>query len=121
MCVPCAVAVHSKNVVAGAEFRGRALLEWTVISDDAASLKSLLQELRSRDCRAEARELALSEGKSMLTGRQREVRSAAVDMGFFDSPKRAGLQELAHKFKISKVSVRELIRKAENRVLRFRL
>ena len=117
-CVACGIAACSESVVVTTAYQGRGDSEWTVISADASSLKSLLRMLKEQGCPAEIEAIPLSEGKSEATARQREILSAALEMGYFDDPKRAGLHDLARKFSISRVSVRELLRKAENRVLR---
>lgn len=120
-CVACNVAARSESVIVTAVYRGRVDAEWTVVSADASSLRSLLMTLREQNCAADVKASSPQVGDFELTDRQMQVLSAAMDMGYFDNPKRAGLPELARRFEISKVSVRELLRKAEKRLLRRQL
>jgi len=116
-CGPCLIAAHSESVVTKAVYGGANPLEWTTISTDAASLRSLLGTLRAQDCSAEIVGLSPSIPNVELTGRQREVLSAAVNMGYFDEPRRIDLRDLALRFGISRVAARELLRKAERKLL----
>src|SRR5436309_9639193 len=93
-CVACRVAAESESVVANAAYGARGDLEWATISEDAPSLKSLLLALQDRGCPAEIVALSFSKGGSEMTGRQREVLSAAVGMGYFEDPKRTSLLDL---------------------------
>ncbi|HLB68701.1 MAG TPA: helix-turn-helix domain-containing protein [Thermoplasmata archaeon] len=117
-CIPCHVASKSDSIVSRAIYAGPRGLEWTTISADPRSLQSLLTALRERNCEAEVQAVSASGLKVELTGRQREVLSVAVGLGYFEDPKRTTLQDLAQRFGMSKVAVRELLRKAENKLLR---
>ena len=58
-----------------------------------------------------------SEFLSPLTSKQRDVLSVAYARGFFDTPRKAGVRDLATILKLGKSAVVEHLRRAEKRIL----
>ena len=54
---------------------------------------------------------------SGLTGRQREAIAAAVDAGYYDSPRRGSIDDVAVALDVSPSTAAEHLRKAESRVM----
>lgn len=56
--------------------------------------------------------------KDELTPKEQEVLKIAVTKGYFDYPKRIGLEELAEEFGVSKSAIMQILRKAIDKIAR---
>lgn len=54
---------------------------------------------------------------SGLTARQREAVAAAVDVGYYDSPRRGSVEDVATRLDVARSTAAEHLRKAESRVM----
>lgn len=93
-------------------------VEWTLALSGKNSLKQLLERLADENIRVEIRRLSRIIDKRQLTPRQERVVRMAMDMGYFDFPRRTGLQKLAKTLKVSPASLSETLRSAERKILR---
>ena len=116
-CNSCRALVSSECFVTNAVTREGAM-EWTVRFDDKRKLARLLEDLRRTPAAAEVKRLVSVRDGSVLTRRQTEVLRLALDMGYFEFPKHAGVEDLAKRLGVSKSTVCETLHRAERKVLR---
>lgn len=96
---------------------------WTVTTS-SARLSSLGTRLEEMDVEFEVEhvheEPATGEDH-LLTGRQREVLTAAVEQGYYDMPRRATLTEVSDSLGISKSTASGILHRAEEKAVRWYL
>jgi predicted DNA binding protein len=119
-CPPYRALVSSDCFLVGAVAR-RGVLEWTVRFDERKKLARLLRELRRRRFTPEVLRVISLNGKSLLTLRQERVLRSAIRMGYFDFPKRAGVEDVGRAFGVSKSTVSETLHRAERKILNWYL
>ncbi|MCS7117455.1 MAG: helix-turn-helix domain-containing protein [Thaumarchaeota archaeon] len=87
---------------------------------DADELKDFIEESVLRGYRLQVRRVErLDADLSMpsLTKKQEQLLSAALELGFYEVPKRVGIRELAEMFGVSPRAVSETIRRAHKRLI----
>ncbi|MEK6851915.1 MAG: helix-turn-helix domain-containing protein [Candidatus Thermoplasmatota archaeon] len=115
-CLSCRTLVTSDCFVTSAVSREGAI-EWTLRFDDKRKIAKLVGELQRARIPVDVARIASIRGKPMLTPRQSEVLRLALGMGYFDFPKRAGIEALAQRLGVSKSTVAETLHRAERKVL----
>ncbi|WP_101297988.1 helix-turn-helix domain-containing protein [Halegenticoccus soli] len=95
---------------------GRATLEAVAPHAQLSMLKTQLEQFGMRFEVVYLYESADSE--RLLTERQREVLTAAVERGYYDTPRRCTLTELADGLGAAKSTVSETLHRAEERVIK---
>jgi hypothetical protein len=98
---------------------GQAVWEVTAPQDRLAALGRQLEEFGiSFD--VEWVQQAVEE-EELLTGRQRELLQAAVESGYYDTPRRCSLTDLAEEVGIAKSTASETLHRAESKVVKQHL
>ena len=92
-------------------------IEWTLRFDERAKLAQLLEDLKRMRIPTEVKRVVPVRGGSILTPRQEEVLRLAVEMGYFEFPKRVGVAGLAKRFGVSKSTLSETLHRAERKIL----
>ena len=114
-CQSCQVLMESNCYRTSAVSReGR--FEWTVRFDDRGELAKLVAALRRADATVEIRRITPGRGTS-LTSRQAEVLAVALRMGYFEFPKRSGMEEIAARLGVSKSTIAETLHRAERKAV----
>ncbi len=116
-CRSCRVLASSDCFVTSIRARD-GTIEWTVRFDDKRKLSRLLSELRRTKVLAELRRVVPVRGGSLLTRRQAEVLRLALEAGYFEFPKGAGVEYLANRLRVAKSTVSETLHRAEQKILR---
>ena len=93
-------------------------IEWTLRFEDKAKLAQLIEQLRQRKTLVEITRIVPVRGTSILTPRQAQVLDKALEIGYFEYPKRSGVAALAKHLGVSKSTVSETLRRAEAKALR---
>jgi predicted DNA binding protein len=103
------------------EFTGRGSVKLTVVGDHDM-VKNAIQELPASVTVSVDEVGAYSPDRrdmlSMLTDRQLEVFQKAVELGYYEIPRRTTHEEIADRLECAPSTVDEHLRKAESRVLR---
>lgn len=82
-------------------------------------LSSLCEHLEALDLEFDVAYVQeYSDPGGMLSDRQRELLCAAVDRGYYDSPRECTLTELAEDFGIAKSTCSEILHRAEGQIVR---
>lgn len=100
--------------------RGEA--EWTITAS-RSRLSDLATQLDATGVSFEVQYVNddVSNGSAVLTDRQREVLAGAVEMGYFEIPREAGLDEVAAAFDISKSTCSDILRRGQANVTKWYL
>jgi predicted DNA binding protein len=92
-------------------------LEWTVRFDDPKRLAELVAGLNRRETTTSVRRVSRVPGASSLTPRQAEVLTLAYELGYFEFPKKVGVDALARRLGVAKSTVAETLHRAEKKAL----
>jgi len=103
--------LDSGAMVTSAEVRGDEVV-WNIVCSERA-FKRLMESV---ECELISKEVFSEE--DVLTFREYEMLKFAFERGYFDSPKRIGLEDLARFFDCSKSTASETLRRALTKVLR---
>jgi predicted DNA binding protein len=91
-----------------------------VLLDEPSELNYLIREVSARGFRPSIEEVVqLREGEAMprLKPRQEQLLLAALELGYYEVPKRVGTRELAELFGVSPRAVSEVLRRAHKRLV----
>ncbi len=91
-------------------------LAWEVMAESAREVDSLIRSLRRGGVRARVQRIAKVKAARGLTARQEEVLRLAYCRGFFESPHRTSVRELAEAFGRSPSTFIRHLRTAESKV-----
>lgn len=115
-CNSCRVLLASKCFVASASSTD-GTLQWTVRFSERRELSKLMAALRKANADAEIVRITPVRSDSSLTMRQAEVLALAWQMGYFEFPKRSGVEDVAKRLGLAKSTVSETLHRAERKVL----
>ena len=116
-CAGCAALARSDCFIAGATCRRGATFEWNLIFRNRVALRRLISRLERTGSAVKLLRLAPVKDAIPLTARQEEILAAALELGYFDYPKRIRLGELAKQMGVSKSTASEVLRKAQTKVV----
>ncbi|WP_019178194.1 helix-turn-helix domain-containing protein [Methanomassiliicoccus luminyensis] len=91
---------------------------WHVIAPTQKELQEAIHDLEQCADIAYIRHGYMSIHKNDLTERQLVALQAATEMGYFDTPRRASIREVAARMRISTSTASEHLRKAEEKILK---
>ncbi|MDJ0275174.1 MAG: helix-turn-helix domain-containing protein [Nitrososphaerota archaeon] len=92
----------------------------TCVFRDANELKDFIEETTLRGYRIEVQRVEQLNADRLvpsLTKKQEQLLSAALELGFYEVPKKIGVRELAEMFGISPRAVSEMLRRAHKRLV----
>jgi predicted DNA binding protein len=92
-------------------------VRWRVVSGKEGSLNSLVEELRAAGCGVEVERVGGIRDESLLTKRQEEILALALKEGYYETPKRVHLSELAKRLGVAPSSLGEVLKRAERAVI----
>ncbi len=91
-------------------------VEWDLLVNDESDREKLIHELELNGEVGNAKRVENALREEALTSRQREILLAAIQMGYFDFPRKTGLTELAKSLNIRPSTLSEIIRLAESKI-----
>ncbi len=89
---------------------------WYMIGRDD-ECRDVMNRLSDRGVEFRVLEMRKLEGERSLTGKQELIVKAALDLGYFDYPKRISIRELADMFGVTPATVTETLRKGVKKIL----
>lgn len=95
------------------------LIRWTLIGPNSTVLHNLLSRMRESGYCYQMVSSSSVSMSSTLTSRQEECFNLAMDLGYYDVPKRIGLDELCKISGCSKSTLNVTLRSAEKRIFEF--
>ncbi len=116
-CLACAALAGSDCHLISAEVGADGSLKWRFMTSDRKEVKSLVTKLRRLGCEAELVKLSAIDDQEVLTGRQEEIILMAYERGFFDTPRKTKLKDLAKTTGVSQATLSEILRKGQKRIV----
>lgn len=101
----------------GAQSLDDGRIRWKVVSGGKGSLLSLVEALREAGCEVEVERVGTIRDEAVLTKRQEEVLSLALREGYYETPKRIHLTDLAKRLGMAPSSLGEILKRAERTVI----
>lgn len=95
----------------------RDYLEWNVVGGSLGAINALTRELRKSGIEARNINIEKINGARKLTARQEQVLKLAYEKGFFDSPHKTDVRQLAKALDCSPSTLVRLLRKAEKKTI----
>lgn len=95
------------------------LIEWRIIGPDSTRVHSLLARMRECGYSFHLLSSTTLAPDTVLTPRQSECFNMAMDLGYYDVPKRIGLDELSAIMGCSKSTLNVTLRTAERNIFSF--
>lgn len=114
---PCANTALAHSNLVKATVIGKDRMRWTLLLEHGDSLKELTGELREQGIDFKIEEVVKLRDMWRLTDRQEQVLRAALDLGFYDVPRRIGSKDLARLFDVSLRAISEVLRRAHKRIV----
>jgi predicted DNA binding protein len=116
-CHACHTLANSECFLTDATATAGGGLEWRLLAPRRSSVESVVKTLRGRGISVELAAIKTVKGSGNLTDRQARVVSLAYQLGYFEFPKKINLSDLAKKLGVSKASLSETLRTAEEKIL----
>jgi predicted DNA binding protein len=92
-------------------------MEWRLLMSGDDTLKKVTDRLDSKHIGYRILEVAHLSSAKDLTTRQEQIVKMALEMGYFEFPKKIKLEELSARFGISAGTLSEILRRAEKNIL----
>jgi predicted DNA binding protein len=116
-CPICSTFAGLNSFLISANTSDNGRMEWRMLVGGDTDLKTLCGRLDSRHVKYDILEVSHHSQKREMTARQEEILRVALDLGYFDFPKRIKLEDLAEKLNISPGTLSEILRRAEKNIL----
>ena len=92
-------------------------MEWKLLVSGNDTLKKVTDRLSSQGVGYEILRLTRLQSKEELTARQEQIVKIALEMGYFEFPKKIKLEDLSKRLGISPGTLSEILRRAEKHIL----
>lgn len=116
-CLACASLLDSHCYLLSATTKKDGSLQWRLMASDRSALRSLVARLKRFKCETDLLRITPVDEKETLTDRQREITLMAFEKGFFDTPRKIKLKDLAKLTGVSQATLSEILRKGQRRIL----
>lgn len=93
--------------------------EWWLVAKDEASIRRMVGELESEGCQVEIRSKLEVKGPFALTKRQERVVVMALELGYYDFPRRITAKELAKRLGVAPSTLSEILQRSERKLVDF--
>jgi len=115
-CTVCKEVAKSRCFLTSVSVSSKDRAQWTIFGSDE-SCRDLMDALERRGIEVEVRLKKELEDNDLLTTRQEQILSIAFARGYFDFPKKKGLQGLATEMGIRASTLDEILRRGQKKVL----
>lgn len=117
VCLGCCTLVSSETFLVGVKMDEEGTILQRIITRDRETVRQSIAKLEALGHTVTLEKLTTLEVDMYMTGYQEDVLMIAYERGYFDSPRRTDLKELAALFGVSIATMSEIIRKAQRKVL----
>ncbi len=115
-CTVCTEVARSKCFLTSVSVHSKERAQWTILGSND-SFRGLVGALERKRIPLEVKMKKELEDTDLLTTRQEQVLSFAYERGYFDFPKKTGLEELAADTGIRASTLDEILRRGQRKVL----
>lgn len=116
-CPICSTLAGLNCSLLSASTREDKKMEWKLLISGEDTLKSLTERLSAKGVNYEIIHVSHLCAKNDLTARQEQIAKIALELGYFEFPKRIGIEELSRRLGISAGTLSEILRRAEKNIL----
>lgn len=116
-CLACSALAGSDCHLISAEARPDGAVSWRVMTSSREEVRKLITRLRKVKCEVELVRLSPIDDQEVLTNRQEEIIMMAFERGFFETPRRTKLKDLARMTGVSQATLSEILRKGQKRIV----
>lgn len=116
-CPVCSTLSGLNCSLLSASTREDSKMDWRILVSGDDSLKELTKRLEAHGVHYEIADIDKLVAKEDLTSRQEQIAKMALEMGYFEFPKKIRLVELSKRFGISPGNLSEILRRAEKHIL----
>jgi predicted DNA binding protein len=117
VCLGCCRLVGNETFLVGVHMDDEGRIVQRIISKDRETVRQALAKLEALGHDVTLEKLTTLEPDMYMTGYQEDVLFIAYERGYFDTPRRTDLKELATLFSVSVATMSEILRKAQRKVL----
>jgi predicted DNA binding protein len=116
-CLACAMLADSKCHLISANGTSEGRVLWRIMTSDRDDVKKLVGRLNDAMFNAELLRLTPITEHEVLTRRQEELIMMAFEKGYFDTPRKVKLKNLAQTTGVSQATLSEILRKGQKRIV----
>jgi predicted DNA binding protein len=117
MCFACRDLISSNCFLVSALTREDGRVEWTIIAPDNSCIQDLIKRLGEHDADPTIVKMKKMKEEEMLTEKQEQIIKMAYERGYYDTPKRVGLKDLANAFGVSQATLAETLRRGQKKIV----
>ena len=116
-CPVCSTLAGLSCSLLSASTREDNKMEWKLLISGEDTLKTLTQRLLQKGVNYDITQVSRLYAKNDLTARQEQIAKISLELGYFEFPKRIGIEELSKRLGISAGTLSEILRRAEKNIL----
>jgi len=116
-CAACRPLADSDCFLISAHSTTEGKVEWHLVSRTEKDLLQLVERLKRNRCQVELKSKTKLNKRTKLTSRQEQIIRTAIERGYYDTPKKISIEQLADSFDISRSTLGEILQKAEKKVM----
>jgi len=117
VCLGCCRMVGSETFLVGVRMDPDGTIVQRIISRDRQTVRQAMGKVEALGHTVTLEKLTTLAPDMYMTGYQEDVLMIAYERGYFDSPRRTDLRELAALFDVSIATMSEILRKAQRKVM----
>lgn len=115
-CTVCKELARSNCFLASVSVETKGAAKWTILGS-GDSFRELTRALERKKIPFEVEMRKTLGDKDLLTARQEQIMTIAFERGYFDFPKKLGLEELAGMIGIRTSTLAEILRRGQKKIL----
>jgi len=116
-CLACSSLAGSDSHLISANANPDGTVQWRLMTSDRDEVKKLMAKLKKVKCEVKLLRLAPIDDQEVLTSRQEEIIMMAFERGFFETPRKTKLKDLARITGVSQATLSEILRKGQKRIM----
>jgi predicted DNA binding protein len=116
-CLACSLLARTRSHLVSARGQKDGKILWHVMTSSRDEIKALVKQLEEARFEAELVKLAPIDSREVLTRRQEEIIMIAYERGFFETPRKIKLRDLARLTRVSQATLSEILRKGQKKIV----